>query len=160
MTPEEFKAEVDYIRSRGVDGWIIWAYGGPGVEGYSVPDIRPFLGNLTLPTSFILTDVKFTTTENSATITWTTSLPTTSKIEFSTFSLFNASWKLWNDFHYWEIYHVNGTIIENSTSVTNHSITLTNLMLGTQYYFRVQSQDSSGIAISKVLTFNLSRPAS
>ena len=154
LTPEEFKAQIDYVRSRGLDGWIIWRYGGPGDgEGSSAPDIRNYLSVIDMPDTFALRDIQVSASDTEATITWTTDLPAASKVEYSTSPLFNASWELWRDFYYWDINHINGTVVEDNTPVTDHSITLKGLSLGTQYYFRVQSQDPSGTATSKVLTF-------
>jgi hypothetical protein len=42
-TPENFKKEVDLVRSLGCDGWIIWRYGGPGIETTELTDITPYL---------------------------------------------------------------------------------------------------------------------
>jgi len=151
ITPEGFKAEVDYVRSRGLDGFIIWRYGGPG-SGLT-PDIRDFLSILDMPDAFALRGIEVSASETVATINWTTDLPATSRIEYSASPLFNASWKIWDDFHYWDTDHINGTIKEDNANVTSHSIILTELLSGTKYYFRVQSQDESGIATSKVLTF-------
>ena len=153
LTPEEFKAQIDYVRSRGLDGWMIWRYGGPG-DSSDAPDIRDYLSILDMPDVFSLENIQVSTTSTSTTITWATDLPATSTVEYSTSHLFNASWESWRgDFNYWDINHINGTVVQDNTPVTDHSITLTGLSLGTQYYFRVQSQDSSGTATSKVLTF-------
>lgn len=151
-TPEEFKAQVDVIRSKGLDGWIIWRYGGPGVDG-PFPDIRNYLSIIDMH-AFALQDIGVSTSGAVATITWLTDLPATSKVEYSSTQLFNASWELWRgDFYYWGINHINGTVIEDETLVTIHNMTITGLSPGTQYYFRVQSQDSSGIASSTVSIF-------
>ena len=152
LTPELFKQEIDLVRSLGLDGWIIWRYGGPGVT-LPTHDIRTFLSAIDLPPVFTLKNIQTSTTSNSATITWTTDLPATSKVEYSTSPLFTASWKLWQeDFNYWDIDHAAGTVVEDNTPDTSHSVTLTGLLPG-KYYFRVQSQGSGGIATSKVLTF-------
>jgi len=31
-TPADLKAQVEYVRERGVDGFFIWRYGGPGTD--------------------------------------------------------------------------------------------------------------------------------
>lgn len=151
-TPEELKAEVDVLRQEGADGWIIWKYNGPGVGG---TDIQPYLDAIDLFPVFSLKDIKASPTTDSCTITWTTDLPATSKVEFSTSPLFNASrnYDSVNDFDYWDIDHVEGAIVEDATLVTSHSITLTGLQEGTLYYYRVQSGDQSGIATSGVYEF-------
>lgn len=151
VDPIAFKAVVDYLRELGVDGWIIWRYGGPGCV--TTPDITDYLRLLDLPDTFSISNIDVTTDGTSATITWTTDLAATSKVEYSTSPLFNATKGSLYDFDYWDVDHVHGTIVEDEATVTEHSITLTDLLLGTKYYFRVQSEDGSGIATSKVLTF-------
>jgi len=157
VPPDTFKAEVDYLRSKGVDGWIIWRYGGPGVEdGSMLFDITEYLSIIDLPQTFTLENIEVSAGETQATITWTTDLLATSKVEYNTSSLFTANFVPgWHggSTPYWDIDHVLGTVVEDATPVTEHGITLTGLLPRTQYYFRVQSQDSSGIATSKVLTF-------
>ena len=153
LTPDGFKAEVNLTRSLGLDGWVLWHYGGPG-SGSPSPDMTTFLSAITLPDTFSLGNIQVSYSDKLASITWTTDLPATSKVEYSSTQLFNASWELWRgDFYYWGINHINGTVIEDETLVTIHNMTITGLSPGTQYYFRVQSQDPSGIATSKVLTF-------
>ena len=153
VDPNAFKAVVDKVRSLGADGWIIWRYGGPGSA--ITPDIRDYLSLIDMPDVFSLRNIQVSTVETNATVTWTTDLLATSKVEYSTSPLFNASfeYKASLDFHYWNIDHIAGVLIEDNTPVTNHSITLTSLLPGTKYYFRVQSEGSGGIATSKVLTF-------
>ena len=153
----DFKAAVDKVRELGADGWIIYQYGGPGWDYVPPPslnnDIRPYLETLDMPDVFTLANIQVSTDETQATITWTSDLPATSKVEYSTSPLFTATKKWSGDFYYWDLDHILGIVVEDATPVTNHSITLTGLLPGTQYYFRVQSQDPSGIATRKVLTF-------
>jgi len=151
-TPEQFKALVDLVRSKGLDGWIIWRYGGPGSDA-PYPDIREYLSIIDMPQTFTLTNINVETSTNSATITWYTTLPSTSKVEYSTTPLFNSSWKIWGGFHYWNITYALGTIVDNGTNVLYHSITINDLASGTKYYFRVQSKNEYGTVTSKVLTF-------
>jgi hypothetical protein len=154
VNPSIFKQEIDLVRSLGADGWIIWRYGGPGVEsGGALFDITNYLSTIDLPYVFSLLNIQVSPTKTEATITWFTDKPATSKVEYSTFPLFNASWEIWRDFYYWKINHINGTVIEDVTLTTDHNVTITGLSLGTKYYFRVQSKDSSGVATSNVLAF-------
>jgi hypothetical protein len=157
-TPEQLKAKVEACREVGCDGWIIWKYGGPGSPS-DASDIRPYLQLIDLPDTFSLGNVQAFPSSTEAIIVWTTDRPTTSKVEYSSTPLFNWSIKTdYNyqcgcDFPYWNPEHINGSIVEDRSNVTTHSITLTNLQENTTYYFRVQSQDESGIATSKVYNF-------
>jgi len=156
LTPEEFATQVNYVRSKGLDGWLIFRYGGPG-DSEPTPDITQYLGNITLPNTFSIRNIQASiNNETSATITWSTDLAATSKVEYSTSLLFNASWETQSGFHYWKITRVQPTVVEDTSLVTEHSVTLTGLMPRTVYYFRVQSQGTSGIATSKVMTFTTS----
>ncbi|MCK4478505.1 family 10 glycosylhydrolase [Candidatus Bathyarchaeota archaeon] len=155
-TPEEFKAEIDILREEGVDGWIIWRYGGPGAGGL---DIRDYLNALNLSPVFSMEGITVYLNEQneSATITWTTNIPTISRVEYSISPLFNVNWQYdskWN-FSYLDIEHIEGEVVENLQRVIDHSITLANLDPNATYYFRVQSQDS-GIITSKVYEFSIS----
>jgi len=150
--PVEFASMILKMRELGTDGWIIWHYGGPG-DSSPAPDIRDYLSLISMPDVFNMGNIQVQADETQATITWLTSLPATSKIEFSDSPLFTHTWELWSDTYYWKTNYHPGTIIEDLTAKTTHSITLTELTPRTKYYFRVQSQDPSGIATSKVLTF-------
>jgi len=152
LTPEELKSQIDLVRQKGLDGWIIWRYGGPGSDA-PYPDIRDYLNIIDIPQDFTIRNITVETTKDSATITWFTDLPVTSKVEYSTTLLFDASWESWGGFHYWNITYNQGMIVEDSANVTTHSIIIEGLISNTTYYFRVQSKGISGIATSKVLTF-------
>jgi hypothetical protein len=156
VDPSNFKQQIDTLRANGADGWAVWRYGGPG-DPSAAPDIRTYLDLVTLPSTFSISNINV----SGSTVSWTTDLPASSKVEYSTSPLFSSSFqslpakttpdaKSIPAFDYWDIDHVPGTIVEDTTPVTNHSVTLTDLQEGTTYYFRVQSEDQSGIATSKV----------
>lgn len=161
VPPNDFKAQIDTIRAQGADGWVIWRYGGPGDNPASgAPDIRDYLNLIDMYPTFSVASINALPTSDSCTITWTTDLPATSEVEYSISPLFNAT-KLvdpmtMGGFEYWDVDHVSGTVIEEATPLTDHSITLPDLLPATTYYFRVQSQDANGIATSKVHTFQTS----
>jgi len=155
-TPENFKQRVDKVRELGCDGWIIFRYGGPGDGvGSGAPDIRSYLSILDMPDVFSIGNIQVSPSGTEATITWATDLPATSKVEYSTSPLFNASYRYSGavDFHYWDVDHVEGIVVEDLTRATKHSVTLSDLVPEIMYYFRVQSEGSGGIATSRVLTF-------
>ena len=155
--PAEVKACIDKAREMGADGWILWRYGGPGVDddGYHI-DIRPYLNLLTMPDTFSIRNIQVSLNATQATVTWKTDLPATSRIEYSTSPLFNATKKLSGNRYYWDIDYVGGTLIEDLNHVTSHSMTLKGLEPAQTYYFRIQSQNEQGTATSKIFTFTVS----
>jgi hypothetical protein len=153
LPPQEFKALVDYVRSRGLDGWILWKYSGPGGYLSGSPNIVDYLSAINMTETFTVTNINVETTANSARMTWLTTLPTTSKVEYSTNPLFNASWMVQSGFHFWNITYALGAMMIDYANVTEHSVTITDLSPGTKYYFRIQSVGTSGTVTSKVMTF-------
>ena len=154
--PATFNQLIETSRNAGAEGWVIFSYGGPGENvGYG-PDIVPILDAINLYPRFSIENLNASPTGNTYTITWTTTLPATGKVEYNISPLFTASFKpspSFVDVGYWDVDHSPGTVVEDNASVINHSITLTGLLPGTKYYYRVQSQDANGIATSTVYTF-------
>jgi hypothetical protein len=147
MTPSILVQEVEYVRSRGLDGWILW-------WRYDLTNIAEFLEAINMPNTFKLGNIQVSTNETEATITWTTTLPATSRIEYNSTPLFTATWETWGNFPYWRINYAQGNIVENLTYTIDHSITLTGLNPKTQYYFRIQSwRLGEGTATSTTLNF-------
>ena len=155
------KRAIDVIRQIGLDGFCIYSYGGPG-NNAGFPgdtsgqiDIRPYLNLVNLSPTFGLTNINVQTTDP-VVISWTTDNPATSKVEYSVSPLF--TWSLvpsTGGLSALMPTHQIGDITEDISQVMNHSMTLTGLHSNTEYYFRVQSEDESGIATSKVYTFEL-----
>lgn len=147
LTPAEFEAQINLVRSKGLDGWVVWRYGGPGVTYPANYDIRNYLSIIDMPEVFSLTNISSVRSGGGTNVFWNTDLPTTSKVEYSTSQLFTAVWSVWGDFNYWHINHNMGNFIEDNTLKTSHAI-----MIPTDeaVYFRVQSQTSEGIATSPV----------
>ncbi len=162
VDPANFREQIETVRANGADGWAIWRYGGPG-DNSGAPDIRQYLDLIDLYPRFSVENVTALPGKNNCEITWTTDMPASSKVEYSTSPLFTASFDLHPaetvggisipPFHYWDIDHAPGTIVEDTTPVTVHSVILTDLQEGTKYYFRVQSEDQSSIATSKDYVF-------
>ena len=155
LTPEKFKNLIEGCRKANCDGWVIWKYGGPGSPTEN-PDLRPYFQPVDLPDTFSLGNVKVFSSSTEATIAWITTRPATSKVEYSSSPLFipNYTTGWWGEgFPYWDIIYIPGVTVEGTSNVTVHTVTLTGLQEGTTYYFRVQSQDESGIATSKVYNF-------
>jgi len=159
--PQEVKACIEKAREMGADGWILWCYGGPGINdnGWHI-DIRPYLDLLTMPETFKIRNVQVYVDTTQATVKWETDLPATSKVEYNITSLFTATRKEWLvgsiRTWIWDVDHIEGIIIQNTTLVTSHSITLTGLTPGQKYYFRIQSQNEYGTVTSKILTLTTS----
>ncbi|MGE5644760.1 MAG: DUF4082 domain-containing protein, partial [Acidobacteriota bacterium] len=73
----------------------------------------------------VISAVSVTPTLTSATITWTTNVAATSRVDYGTSTSL-------------------GTTASDAALVTSHSVTLNGLTAGTTYYFRVTSVDGSG----------------
>ena len=158
--PEDFEAQIEAVRAHGADGFIVWRYGGPGNapgDPYDT-DITPYLEIIDMPQVFSISYISHSITDTTATISWITDVEATSVVEYSTSPLFNATKEYYDpeNFDYWDVDHIEGTILEVRTNVTEHSMTLTGLELGKIYYYRVQSEDQHGIATSEVYTFEIS----
>ena len=157
LPPEKFKEQIDYVRQRGLDGWILWRYSGLGGYLSDSPNIVDYLSAINMTETFTITNINVETTANSARITWLTTLPTTSKVEYSINPLFNSSWKTQSGFHFWNITYTPGAIIIiDYANVTEHNITIADLSPGTKYYFRIQSIGTAGTVTTKVMTFTTS----
>ncbi|MGD0797326.1 MAG: fibronectin type III domain-containing protein [Acidobacteriaceae bacterium] len=106
--------------------FICESTGANGVTGYS------FMSNVTTtgppPVAPIISNVTTSTpTSTSATITWTTDVPSNSLVNYGTTINFGLS-------------------VLDSTLSTNHSVTLTGLSPGTRYDFQVLSADPAGVS--------------
>jgi uncharacterized lipoprotein YddW (UPF0748 family) len=148
---------VNTIMSNGGDGWILWEYGGlgdPNADGS--PDIEPYLAALGLPdpTPFKLGTPIFEAINGTAVqISWITTLPANSSVEYSSSPLY--VWALTHDarnnFDYWQISHLEGTLITNSTLTNDHTVIIANTT--GPLYVHVKSGDPSGVAtFSKLYT--------
>jgi uncharacterized lipoprotein YddW (UPF0748 family) len=154
--PENFANRVNMLRQMGADGWIVWRYGGPGDgQGSNAPDIRSYLSLLQMPNTFAIKNMQFDIGKTSGSISWTTNIEATSKVEYSAPFLFNATFKYMSatNFYYWDVDPCQGDFAEDDLMVTNHTIVLSGLLPRTTYQLRVQSRSDSGLATSQVLTF-------
>lgn len=155
-TPQQLADQVNVLRQEGADGWVIWKYGGPGDPTSSV-GIQPFLDAIPpISPLFSIQNIALVSNDSSAVISWTTTTPTTSKVEYGTSPLFTSSTVFdpgWGGFNYTDIVYNPGIIVEDLIQTTNHVVTLTDLQAGETYYFRVQSYDSVQTASTKVYTF-------
>lgn len=89
----------------------------------------------------IISNVQATgVTNNSATITWTTDLASTSQVEYGTTTAYGTLTPL------------------DSTPVTSHSVTLTGLAQNTLYHYRVISSNANGTSTSTDYTFTTLGP--
>jgi hypothetical protein len=148
-----FAQQVDVIRSLNSDGFIIWRYEGPGLGGENGPyDVRQYLSALPMPPTFSIVSVGFDILDDgsSATITWTTTAPSTSKVEYKNAILFNGTLKVGDQygrvFEWVDVdYSGNSSIIEDVGLQMNHQITIP---LNGTTYFRVQSMDSQGLTVT------------
>ncbi len=109
--------EVNYNIGK-VDLWDYWG----GSNQLWLLD--PPLGTMTLKTI-----TSTSVTDSAATISWTSSYPSTSEIDYGTTANYSNQ-------------------VTDPTTLQNHSLTLTNLKPGTEYHYRVVSTDMYGEKIS------------
>ena len=83
-------------------------------------------GSFTTKPPLIFSSIVATSKRLSAVVTWTTNDPSTSLVEYGTTTGYGTS-----------------TVI-NSQMVTNHSVTITGLTVGTGYHFKLHSKDTEG----------------
>lgn len=94
-----------------------------------------YVGNISTPDidDPIISNIDSSVTSDSATITWETDEPATSRVEYG-------------------IDHDYGTIVSNGSFVTSHSVELTGLSSSIEYHFKVTSIDSSNHSASSTDT--------
>jgi hypothetical protein len=73
----------------------------------------------------VISSVSAQTTQTSATVSWTTNVPSTTEVDYGLTNSYTTS-------------------VNSSTIVTTHAIAISNLSPGTVYHFRVDSTDSWG----------------
>jgi hypothetical protein len=102
-----------------------------GLTSGGVVDATPATYTWTItapPQPPVLTGVVVTPSVNRATIVWTTTVASDSRIDYGTSaSSLSAS-------------------VSNSSMVTSHSLTITGLTAGRTYYFRLRSRDAGGLS--------------
>jgi hypothetical protein len=150
---EDFVETVRQMKLNGADGWIIWAYFGPGLYPQNL-DIRTYLTALfdagLMEPVWAIQNFTVSINGNYATISWTTTVPTNATIEYANGTIFYATIR-YNDFgrpfHYKDIdYNSTDSIkITNSTWSTTHSFTIP---ITENTMFRIQSIDQNGIIVT------------
>jgi hypothetical protein len=154
-TPEIFVETLRVLKQRGADGWVLWAYGGPGINlGTSLIDMRPFLSaaidaGLIKPV-WAIQDLGVTINPEGTTaiVSWTTTIPTKSRIEYENVPLFIGTVRYGDfgrPFHYKDVDYVRGITQENITLKTSHSFTIP---ITTSTQFRIQNTDEAGITVT------------
>jgi PKD repeat protein len=135
--------EIDYLRSIGCNGFIIWRYCGPGFsETGTTLDITPYLAAIRDSCTKGAFPV-FTQSQPSiagSLVTWLTSLPTTGKVEYSQTPIFTATPKTGSLLPYVDIDYVPGTILSESTPRTNHAISVPG---PPPSYVRIRDEDTN-----------------
>ncbi len=107
--------------AEGVWYWRVQAKDNAGNVGDNSQ--RSFRVDVTAPTISVLTELNVS--QNSITIEWTTDEPADSVVEYGTTTTYELPPQ------------------SDNSLVTNHSITLTNLLAGTTYHYRVKSGDAT-----------------
>jgi len=154
ISPEEFAPQIDYVRSRGLNGWVLWQYGGPGGEIPGVPDIRDYLELIDMSDYFEIYDLQVGAINDTAmAITWRTTIPTTGTVEYAESSLWTSKTSTWSGFKYYYPEKNSQTkTVTDEDKKTEHYIVLIGLQPQKTYYFRVLSS-GSGTAFTPEYTF-------
>jgi hypothetical protein len=148
---DTFVQTVRIIKQNGADGWFIWRYGGPGLTAYI--DVRPYLQALIdaglMPAVWSMENIQASKpSENELTVSWTTTTPTSGRIEYSEQPIFTAATR-YGDFgrliYYKDINYVGGTRKEDPTLKNSHVFTIP---VTDKTEFRIQSIDSTGVAVT------------
>ena len=90
-------------------------------QALSTVEINDLYNDLSVP---VISNIQIISTDIDATVTWDTSKPADSNLEYG----LDAGY---------------GTVINETSLVTSHSITMTNLTANTTYYYQFSSTDSS-----------------
>jgi len=153
---ETFVQTVREMKQRGADGWILFAYGGAGLEslGGRLVDIKPYLNALhnegLMPPVWAIQDLAadLNSEQTQATVSWKTTKPVKSRIEYADKPLFVATTRyddFGRPFHYKDIDYKNGIIQENVTMKTEHAFTIP---VTSTTQFRVQNIDENGVVLT------------
>ncbi len=94
---------------------------------------------VTPPPSFFISNISVATSTYDATISWTTSVPATSKIDYGITAAYGSS-------------------ASDSTLVSTHSLTLNNLSAATTYHFKISGINSDGTSASSSDKFFTTAP--
>jgi len=158
-TPSDLVQKLTAMKNVGIDGWILNPYGGPGAESLEYSDIRPYLTALReaglMEPVWAIQNFSVVISGNTATISWTTTVPTISRIEYADHPLFEAEEKYFQGLYYKDINYVNGTIQEDTTPKTEHSFTIP---ITNQTRFRIQSIDSNNVTMTSKPISILEKP--
>jgi len=133
-------SEIDYLRSIGCNGFIIWSYSGPGMD-WGV-DATPYLAAIRDNTSKGAFPVftQSTPTISGSEITWITSTLTIGKVEYSRTPLFIAVSKNGSKLPYVDIDYVSGTVISESSPTKIHRLVVP---ISPPFYFRIINNDTN-----------------
>lgn len=140
------ESEIGYITEPGYKGHFSTANFSPGTytltavvyDSNGVSKVSPTVSIIIANDSSapVIGVVYSSTTASSATLTWTTNEPATSKVEYGLTATLGSS------------------SVESSQSGINHSVTINGLSSATTYYYRVVNKDQSGNATnSSVYSF-------
>ena len=138
---------INYIRTQGSNGYILWRYGGAGFNETGTPftDCEPYMEEIRVNSTlgcfpaFTQTVPVLAGTIDSRSVTWTTSSATTGKVEYGQYPLFPYTNNTGIYHTYMDIDYSAGTTITNSTPTTTHTIVIP---LSDPFYYRILDNDS------------------
>ena len=141
ITPSTFASEISNLRANGANGFIIWRYGGPGLPGDDLKDITPYLQAIPTYPEFRISNINWVIEGNALVISWNTSVPATSRVEYNPNSpLFEGVVRYgepWGrNIHYVDVNYLGGEAVEDQTLTTAHQI----IIPLSQAYFRIISE--------------------
>ncbi|MEM2704222.1 MAG: family 10 glycosylhydrolase [Candidatus Bathyarchaeia archaeon] len=145
-----FVQRIQAIKNARIDGWILTPYGGPGAN-LNYPDIRPYLAALheagLMEPIWIVQNFSITMNSEGTliTVSWSTTVPTKSKIEYSNRSLFEAKERYYYNLTYKDIEYVAGFTISDEEFKTLHIFTIA---VTDQKVLRIISTDASNVTIT------------
>ncbi|MEM3566201.1 MAG: family 10 glycosylhydrolase [Candidatus Bathyarchaeia archaeon] len=156
FTPEQFANLMAQLKAIGIDGWVLLLYNGPGAEYMpaeyreTYPDIRPYLAALheagLMEPIWAIQNFTVSVSGNTATISWTTTVPTNATIEYSDGKIFYAATSLYQNALYYKDINYNETDsikIYNSTYSTTHNFMIP---VSDTTCFRIICTDENGNA--------------
>jgi len=144
-----FVSQINYLRTSGCNGFIIWKYEGPGFVTGEFTKIEGYLQliNKSSTKGTFTTFDQYVPSVSGSVITWITTVNTTGSAEYSTSPIFPAIPYVGTLLDYINIDYSAGTVLTNSNAATQHAFTVP---ISPPFYYRVRDNDSNIVLASPV----------